>query len=183
MIGMDIPYEVTVAGPQAVATYRRSVAAGGSEKFAAMCALQTPPGSKGSDRAFMEGRMNNQQLDDMPRLQAEYVARDARKAGINISGKYYCGGLADGRGWKDPEAWVGSNDDVLRVAKKRGKSVTGAVNYDAGPAPPPKRVALSERIIKEEVAHARKLNPGLKDTPELREKIIEKHAHPKLRGK
>ena len=180
---MEIPAEITAAGKAAVDTYRRSLAAGGTEKFAAMCALQIAPGSKGSDRAFMEGRMNNQQLDGMPRLQAEYMVRDARKAGINISGKYYCGGLADGRAWRDPEAWVSSNDDILRVAKKRGKSVSGSVNYDAGPAPPPKRVALNERIIREEVAREKRLNPGIKDTRALREKIIEKHAHPKLRGK
>lgn len=183
MTGMDIPWDVKAAGRAAIDTYLRSRAAGGSEKFAAMCALQTPPGSKGSDRAFMEGRMNNQQLDGMPRRQAEYISRDARAAGINISGKYYCGGLADQRGWKDPEAWVSSSDDVLRVAKKRGKSVSGSVNYDAGPPPPPKRVALSERIIKEEIARERRLNPGLKVTRELREKIIHRHAHPKLRGK
>ena len=183
MIYMDVPYDVASAGSAAVATYRRSLQAGGTPAFAAMCALQTPPGTKGTDRAFMEGRMNNQQLDGMPKLQAEYITRDARSAGINISGKYYCGGLADGRGWKDPEAWVSSNDDILRVAKKRNKSVTGSVNYDAGAAPPPKRVALSERIIKEEIAREKRLDPGIKDTRALREKIIEKHAHPKLRGK
>jgi hypothetical protein len=178
---MDIPVEVRMAGREAVETYEKALPYG--EKWAAMVALQTPPGTKGSDRAFMEGRMNNQQLDNMPRFQADYMSREARQAGINISGKYYVGGLADQRGWKDPEAWVSSNDDIVRVARKRGKCVSGSVNYDSGEGPPPKRVALSERIIKEEIAYEKKLNPSVKDTPELRAKIIEKHAHPKLRGK
>lgn len=176
-----IPVEIERAGREAIALYQRALPYG--EKWAAMVATQTAPGTKGSDRAFMEGRMNNQQLDGMPVRQAKYVAKEARDAGINISGKYYCGGLADGRGWRDPEAWVSSNDDILRVAKKRGKTVTGTVNYDAGPPPPPKRKVLSERIIKEEIAREKRLNPGLKVTRELREKIIERHAHPKLRGK
>lgn len=176
-----IPVEIERAGREAIALYRRALPYG--EKWAAMVATQTAPGTKGSDRAFMEGRMNNQQLDGMPLRQAKYIAKEARDAGVNISGKYYCGGLADHRGWRDPEAWVSSNDDILRVAKKRGKTVSGSVNYDAGPPPPPKRRVLSERIIKEEIAREKRLNPGLKVTRELREKIIERHAHPKLRGK
>jgi len=180
---MDLPYDIANAHPSVQAHYRKMVDDGQSPRFAEMCALQIAPGSLGSDRAFMEGRYNNQQLDDLPKYQARWLAKEAREAGISISGKYYAAGLADKRGWKDPEAWVSGTDDILRVAKKRGKTVAGAVNYDAGPAPPPKRVPLSERIIKEEIAREKRMNPGLKVTPELREKIIEKHAHPKLRGK
>jgi hypothetical protein len=156
------------------------VEAGQNPRFAEMCALQAPPGTQGTDRAFMEGRMNNQQLNDMPLRQAKYVAEEAKAAGINISGKYYCGGLADTRKWKDPEAWVSSTDDVLRVAKARQLQVQGMVNYDPGTAPP-QRVALNERIIKEEMA---RLAPNSTAKPqELREQVIKKHAHPKLRGK
>lgn len=179
---MSIPVDVERAGRDAVDRYSRALQYG--EKWAAMVATQIAPGTKGSDRAFMEGRMNNQQLDEMPVRQAKYVAQEAREAGINISGKYYCGGLADKRGWRDPEAWVSSNDDILRVARKRGKTVAGSVNHDAGPPPPPKRKVLSERIIRDEIAKERRRNPSVKDTRELREKIIERHAHPsKLRGK
>ena len=177
---MDIPFEVREAGREAIDTYQRSVAAGSSERFAVMVALQTPPGTSGSDRAFMQGRMNNQQLDEMPAHSARWMVKEARKAGINISGKYYCGGIADHRGWKDPEAWVSSNDDVLNVAKKRRMSVSGSVNYDPGPAPPQRKI-LSERIIKEEVAKAKRHNPRAK-SGELREQIIERHAY-KLKGR
>lgn len=170
-----IPYEVKKAGESAVETYKRSIKSGGTEAFAIMCALQTPPGTKGSDRAFMEGRYNNQQLDGMPERQAKYVAKEARQAGINISGKYYVGGLADGRGWRDPKAWVSSNDEVLKVAQERRMSVSGSVNYDPGPAPPQRKL-INERIVKEEVAKQKRLNPGAK-TEDLRAKVIEKHAY------
>lgn len=170
-----IPYEVQKAGDDAIATYKRSRASGATEQFAIMCALQTPPGTRGSDRAFMEGRYNNQQLDAMPVRQAKYVAKEARQAGINISGKYYVGGLADRRGWRDPKAWVSSNDEVLKVAQERRMAVSGSVNYDPGPAPP-KRKLINERIVREEVAKQKRLNPGAR-TEDLRAKVIEKHAY------
>lgn len=171
----NLPSEVIAAGANAIATYKRALASGGGERFAVMVALQQPPGTKGSDRAFMEGRHNNQQLDDMPKMQAEWVAKEARKAGISIEGKYYCGGLADHRGHRDPEAWVSSNDDILKVAKKRRKMVTGAVNYDPGPEPP-KRTLISESIVRDEVRRLKRADPRAK-TAELREKVIEKHAY------
>lgn len=170
---MEIPAEVKRAGPEAVATYKRALPYG--ERWAAMVATQTPPGTSGTDRAFMEGRMNNQQLDDMPLRQAKYVAEETKRAGINISGKHYVGGLADKRGWRDPEAWVSNNDDVLKVAHKRRLSVSGTVNYDPGPADP-KRKLISETIVREEVAKAKRKDPSAK-TSDLREKVIEKHAY------
>jgi len=170
---MDIPLEVRYLGPEAVETYRKALPYG--ERWASMVATQTPPGTKGTDRAFLEGRQNNQQLDDMPKRQAQYVLREAKQAGINPSGKYYCAGIADKRGWKDPAAWVTSNDDILRVARKRRLHVTGSVNYDPGEAPP-KRVLLSESIIRDEMRKEKRKNPKAKDG-ELREKIIDKHAY------
>lgn len=119
--------------------------------------------------------MNNQQLDAMPPRQAKYVAAEAKKAGINISGKHYVGGLADSRGWRDPEAWVSNNDDILKVAHKRRLSVAGTVNYDPGPADP-KRKLISETIVREEVAKAKRRNPSAK-AGEIRERVIEKHAY------
>lgn len=174
----NYPPEILAAGERALNLYEKALPYG--EKWAAMVALQQPPGTKGTDRAFLEGRQNNEQLDEMPRRQAEYVAREARQAGISIAGKYYCAGIADKRGWKDPEAWVSSNDDVLKVAQKRRLHVTGNVNYDPGEAPP-KRVLLSESIIKDELRREKRKNPKAK-VGELREKIIEKHAY-KVKGR
>jgi hypothetical protein len=171
---MNVPQEVKEAGRSAIDTYRESIKSGASEKFAIMCALQIAPGTKGSDRAFMEGRLNNQQLDQLPKRMASYMVKEANAAGINVSGKHYVGGIADKRCWRDPEAWVSSVDDVKRVAVKRNLHVSGAVEHE-GIACPPRRVALSERIIKEEVAREKKRNPKAK-AGELREKVIERHA-------
>ena len=172
---MDLPFDIANAPSSVQAHYRRMVEDGQSPRFAEMCALQCPPGTQGTDRAFMEGRMNNQQLDDMPKRQAKYVSDEARRAGINISGKYYCGGIADHRGWRDPKAWVSSNDDVLKVAKERRMTVSGSVNYDPGPAPPQRKL-ISESIVNDLVRREKKKNPRAK-TAELREKVIEKHAY------
>jgi len=171
-----IPEHIKRLGLEAMDTYQKALPYG--ERWAEMCAYQIAPGSSGSDRAFMEGRYNNQQLDDMPARQAKYVAKEAREAGVDISGKYYVGGLADKRGWKDPEAWVSGVDDIKRVAQKRRLAVQGIYNYDPGPAEP-KRSVLNERIVQQEVRRLRKANKK-KSTGELREKVIEKHA---LKGK
>lgn len=170
---MDIPPEVAAAGREAIDTYKRALPHG--ERWAVMCALQEPPGARGTDRAFMEGRYNNQQLDGLPDRQAKWLAREARAAGINITGKYYCGGIADGRGWKDPEAWVSGVDDVKRVAQKRRLMVTGAVEYDPGPAPP-KRKLLADDIVAEAVNKEMRRNPKAKPG-EVREKVLAKHAY------
>lgn len=175
---MDIPFSVRQAGREAIAVYKDALPYG--ERWAEMVATKTPPGTKGTDRAFLEGRQNNQQLDDLPKRQAQYMVREAKRAGINISGKHYVAGIADKRGWRDPAAWVSSNDDVLRVAQKRRLAVSGTVNYDPGPAPIKPKL-LSESIIKDEMKKELRKNPKA-NKGELREKIIDKHAY-KVKGR
>ena len=170
-----IPAHIKALGPAAVDVYKKALPHG--ERWADMCAHQIAPGSLGSDRAFMEGRYNNQQLDAMPRRQANYVTKEAKEAGVDISGKYYVGGLADKRGWKDPEAWVSGVDDIKRVAQKRRLRVQGIYEYDPGPAEP-KRTNLNEKIVQQEVKRLSKRSK--KPIGELREKVIQKHA---LKGK
>lgn len=170
-----IPQHIKALGIEAVNVYQKALPYG--ERWADMCAHQIAPGSSGTDRAFMQGRYNNQQLDDMPKRQAEYVSREARQAGVDITGKYYVGGLADKRGWQDPEAWVSGVDDIKRVAQKRRLAVQGIYNYDPGPAEP-KRTVLNEKIVQQEVRRLAKRSK--KSVGELREKVIEKHA---LKGK
>jgi hypothetical protein len=169
---MQVPQEVSDLGSDAVETYTRALPYG--ERWALMVATQTPPGTRGTDRAFMEGRLNDQWLDDMPKRQAQRILREARSAGINPNGKTYVGGLADLRAHRDPEAWVDSTADVLRVAKKRNLTVEGIVSHK-GTQIPQKPPALSERIIRDDIRHYRKLHPG-KKTAELREMVISKHA-------
>jgi hypothetical protein len=168
-----IPKSILDRGREAVATYEAALPYG--ERWAEMCALQCPPGTKGTERAFLEGRQNNEQFDSLPKRQAKYMIREAKQAGINPSGKYYCAGIADKRGWRDPAAWVSSNDDVLKVAKARRMAVSGSVNYDPGPAPP-QRTVLAESIIQDAVRKEKRKNPSAK-TSDLRAKVIEKHAY------
>jgi hypothetical protein len=168
-----IPKTVMNRGREAIATYEAALPYG--ERWAEMCALQCPPGTKGTERAFLEGRQNNEQFDSLPKLQAKYMIREAKQAGINPSGKYYCAGIADNRGWRDPAAWVSSNDDVLKVAKARRMAVSGSVNYDPGPAPPQRKL-LAESIIQDEVRKQKRKNPSAK-TSDLRARVIEKHAY------
>lgn len=178
---LELPYEIAVS-PRAVQDhYQRMIEAGNSPRFAEMLALQQPPGTKGTDRAFMEGRLNQQWLDSMPKPMAQQMLREARAAGIDTTGKIYMGGLADLRAHRDPEAWVDSTGDIKRVAAKRNLTVEGAVTCN-GEIRPPERPPLSERIIGEEMKHYKKKFPG-KKPGELREMIVERHAHPSKRKK
>lgn len=177
---MLVPPQVSEAGYAAVEAYKAALPYG--ERWAEMVALRTPPGTRGTDRAFNQGRLNQEQFDDMPKKMAQRIIREAAAAGINTNGKQYCAGLADKRAYCDPEAWIDSTADIVRVARKRNLSVEGIVTHKGTPVPPT-RTVLSEGIIQEEMRRYRKLHPG-KKKEELRHMIIEKHAHPaKRKGK
>ena len=156
-----IPKSVRDAGPQAVDHYKRSIASGATPQFAEMVTLQIPPGTKGTDRAFMQGRLAGEWLNAMPKRQADRMVREARAAGINTSGRFYMGGLADRRGHLDPEAWVDSTGDILRVARKRNLEVRGIVNHTPSHREPPKEVDINPRILREHVRKEMKANPKL----------------------
>jgi hypothetical protein len=174
---VEIPTEVSLLGRDAVNIYRAALPYG--ERWAVMCATQTPPGTQGSDRTFMHGKLNQQWLDRMPAKQAKTILKEARAAGVDVTGRVYMGGLADKRAHRDPMAWVDSTADIKRVARARNLTVEGIVNHKGTPVPPV-RTALSERIIQEDLKHYRKTHP-LKTEGDLREMIIQRHAHPKKR--
>jgi hypothetical protein len=163
------PPDIEAAGPAVQKHYERMVAAGQSPRFAEMCALQHPPGTRGTDRSFMEGRLAGQWLDGLPKKQAEWMVREAKAAGITTSGRFYMGGIADKRGHLDPEAWVDSAGDVLRVAKKRDLEVHGIVDYVPPQKGPPKEVDINPRILREHVKKELKQNPRMR-----REEAVEK---------
>ena len=177
----DIPVDIRSAGPAAIRMYARLLAEGYGHRWAEMCALQKPPGAKGTDRAVMQGRYAEQWLDDMPTDQATRITREARAAGINISGKFYCSGLADKRGHCDPAAWIDSAADIKRVAVQRNLTVRGIVEHEARPMPRPASKPLSERLIREMSAIERRRHPG-KSKAEVREIVIDKYA-PKWKAK
>lgn len=169
-----VPRNIREAGKDASEMYARLRSEGLSHTWCEMVVLQKPPGTKGSDRSFMEGRLNNQQLDDMPKDHAQQMVKVARKAGINPSGKYYSSGLADHRGPADPAAWIDSTADVRKVAMDRNLSVSGAVTHK-GIQEAPKRKPLSDRLTKEMMRVEQARHPTMKKG-ELREMVIAKYA-------
>lgn len=172
---IDVPPEIRAAGRSVEEFFVKLRSEGATERWAEMCALQKPPGVKGTDRSFMFGRMNNQQLDEMPVDHAQNIVTLAKRAGINVSGKYYAGGLADGRGPADPKAWVSGADDIKRVAMERNLSVSGAVEHKGIPMDRPKSKPLSERLTRELARQEQKNHPNMK-AGELRELVVEKYG-------
>lgn len=172
---IDVPVEVRRAGRTAESLFVRLLSEGYSQRWAEMCALQRPPATKGTDRSFMQGRMNNEQLDSMPVDHARNIVTLAKRAGISVSGKYYAGGLADHRGPADPKAWVSGADDIKRVAMERNLSVSGAVEHKGISVERPKSKPLSERLTRELANRERKNHPNMK-AGELREMVVAKYG-------
>lgn len=171
----ELPFDIQRARKDAQDHYIDMIANGVAPRLAEMLALQQPPGLRGTDRSLMEGRLNNEQFDKMPRDQALKMLATAKDAGINPSGKYYASGLADKRGPADPAAWVDSVGDIKRVAAERNLSVTGAVEHKGIPMPRPKAPRLSERLTTEMMQVAAKQKPTMKQG-ELREYVTEKYG-------
>ena len=171
---MELPFEIANAPEHVQDHYRKMIQDGQSVQFALMCSLQQPPGTKGSDRAFMEGRYSGNWLDELPKRQANWMVKEARAAGINPAGKFYLSGIADKRGHLDPEAWVDSVDDVKRVAKARNLNVQGMVNVQASEVPR-KDVALSPKIEQELAKKEISKQPKLSMADAV-EKVRKKHA-------
>jgi hypothetical protein len=174
MIAEFMPPDIANAHPAVQQHYLKMVADGQNPRFAEMCALQQPPGTTGTDRAFQQGRLDGNWLDDMPIHMAKRMTREAKAAGIDITGKQYMSGLSDKRGHCDPEAWVSDLSDVRRVAKKRNLQVRGIINVDAHDTPPV-NVDLNPKIAKELAKKEIAKNPSLSMKDAI-SKVKEKHV-------
>ena len=172
---IQLPFDIQRASLEVRSHYIKMVNAGQSPMFAEMCALQQPPGTKGTDRAFQQGRLDGNWLDALPPRQAKKMVREAKAAGIDISGKQYMSGLANKLGHCDPRAWVSDIADVKRVAKDRNLSVSGIVTVNATDLPPSKPVDLNPRIARGLAKQEISKNPGLSMRDALA-KVKEKHA-------
>lgn len=173
---MDLPFEIASASPEAQAHYRKMIADGQTPRFAEMCALQIAPGVHGTDDSFMQGRKNAEWLDKIPKRQAQWMLREAKKAGISTEGRYYHGGIADSRAHLDPQAWISGKDDLLRVAKKRRLIVQGQVSYDPGDAPPPqRRKSLNPALVREMARKEMAAEPGL-TMKAAKQRVVERHT-------
>ena len=156
---------------------------GNNSGFAAMLAQRRPSGTKGTDRAFLEG--SHHAMDKVGRYSRDRMLKMAKKAGISTQGKVYKGGI--GRP-DDPMAWVSGRDDVLAACKAKGLTCSGSVNYKA-PEREPKRKKMAEDLVQGFMAKEVARDPGLREKVqksrskkmELREKVIEKHGNPKVK--
>ena len=105
----------------------------------------------------------------------------ARAQGYNPSpNDYYQPSLATSTG--DPLAFVpqsGGRAHIKKVCRERMQDCHGAVEYKAPERPPRPKKPLAEKIVDRLVNREITRNPSLKSRPvgELREKIIERHAH------
>lgn len=172
---MKLPPEIASASWDAQQHYQKLIKAGQSPRFAEMTALQQAPATKGTDRTFMEGRYAGEWMNSMPPAQAARMVRQAKAAGINTSGRFYMGGLADKRGHLDPEAWVDSVSDIKRVAQKRDLEVHGVIDYVPPQKGPPKEVDINPRILREHVRKEMKKNPKLsrgEATEKVKDRIV-----------
>jgi hypothetical protein len=182
---MDLPLEIAQASAEVQAHYKKMIAAGQSPRFAEMCALQIAPGIHGTDDSFMQGRKNAEWLDKIPKRQAQWMLREAKKAGIVTEGRYYHGGIADSRAHLDPHAWISGKDDLLRVAKKRRLEVRGQVTYTPpeGVAPPQRAAGLNPRLVRELARKEMAAEPGL-TRKAAEQRVRDKHTpHWKRKGK
>lgn len=155
-----IPASVTNLGHQAIKHYEKCLKNGCTPQFAEMVTLGQAPVYKGSDRAFMEGRLT-EGGDTMLPDQRRVAEREAKSAGIATSGRFYMGGLADKRQYRDPGAWVGSRDEVLTTAKRRKLQLEGQINYTPPVKAKRKNKEISDRALRELTAHERTENPEL----------------------
>lgn len=166
--------------------YRDLVDLGNNPRFAAMLALQEPAGTRNTDRAFCQGQQRK--MENMTPWLRKELQKRAKKAGIDTSGKYYIGGLAErGKGPTDPAAWVSSSEDVLTICKQKNLGCDGVIRRDATQKEPTPSKPLADDIV---AGIARKMlrnDPALRERVqknkharhELRERIIEKHSRKK----
>lgn len=142
-----------------------------------MLSTRTPPGTKGTERAFLQGRTGaSHSLDSMPfNSRAKHLAL-AKKAGVSLDGKVYMSGIGEGL-----EGWVSNFDEGLAKIKARGdRNVfrNGELVYAAPEQPPKPDIPLAESLVNESIRDMVKADPSLKKKKrqELREMAIEKHG-------
>ena len=179
-----IPDEVIDRGHAAIELYVQIINAGETERWAKMCALQQPPGTRNTDKAFCEGQ--RRKMESMhPDVRKKLVAT-ANAAGVRTDGKFYMSGLG---GHTNPAAWVSCAEDVITSCKVQNKGVEGVLNFKPPRVieKPPPDVPLAEHLIQEmsvkEMQKDPKLAEKIKRNPKerqaLREKVVAKYGRKK----
>lgn len=164
--------------------YEALLAAGNPPGFAAMLALQEPPGAKNTDRAFSQGQQRK--MENMSPMLRGMLQKRARAAGIDTRGKYYVGGPF---GAHDARSWVTSAEDLMTVAKRNNLNLEGVLNHkaDRTDVEPKAKPAIAPNIVRQLERKALQADPALAERVkknkharhELRERLVEKHTHKK----
>lgn len=150
-------------------------------RLAEMFAARQPPGTRGTDRAFLEGRENGKQFEREPHVGDRY-RRMAKRAGVETTGRIYHPGLASRPG--DPNAWIADTSDLLKKCQQQGKSCTGIVEYQAPQQPPRPSKPLADNIVNRLMTEkifenpdiAVRIKTGKQTLKDLREDVIAKHS-------
>lgn len=160
--------------PSELAHYRRLLRRSGNEDYASRIAF----GKKfhvphiHTDDALLRGRWEEDEFDGNAAIRKAYEA-EARRAGVNPTGKKYLGGVA-GRP-KDPRGWVSDASDVRRICRETGRGCRGMMDikptYPDEPDDQPYRVA--DDIVGEEVRQIVEREAGGEVSPRERTELTE----------
>lgn len=167
-------FPLIYADPTIQARYVQLRKQGQSDAMAQMLAEQRPPGTKGTDRAFLQDRNGGQDIEAMTAPVRKRLLENAAKAGVSVQNKRYISQLARRGVPCDPLALVSDMGDV----KARALAMGRYVNSEGHEAPPPKSVPLAEDLVQDEIARRIKKDPGLKKVPKqtMREQVIDECA-------
>lgn len=182
-IEASIHEQVMRRGPNAIKVYNECILNDQDVEWAAMCALQQPPGTRYTDKAYQQAARAD--MNSMPTKLREAIVQTAREAGINTTGKHFEGSLG---GYTDPMAWVSDLSDVSAAAKAKNMDMDGAVkirgNIRHQSGDDARRPTLSPKLTAEAVNAMMKEDPGLREKVrkkpkllrELKDKAVEMHA-------
>lgn len=153
---------IVSSSPDRQAFYEKLRRDGVSHNMAEMCALQQPPGTSGSDRAFMEGSTGKR-----------YIAQLGRK------------GFKPGT---DPQAWVSGVDDLVARCRAQNKDceVAGRMKHRSNALPPPPPIDVAPDILQREIKREIAAEPGLQfkmKPQEIVERVKQRIVPPWKRGK
>lgn len=130
-----------------------------------MVTSRRAPGQMGGNTGFMRGKSNNEDFAKLPDFMRKHYLREAKAAGVDITGKTYHHGIA--RFPCDPHAWISSDSDLKTRAEARGVFLEGDTK-DLNFAP--SKAARERREKRIEARHAQ----------ERRERAAERKAEEKL---
>lgn len=149
-------------------------------RFREMLNARQPPGTKGTDRAFLQDRHDECGFTEGPEWLKNMVVERAHAAGIKTYGKVYAPGLCNSLGPQDPRAWISDTHEFRKVAEERNLTCQGAVEHKGREVEPPKDVQLAPHLLKKIDDDYGRQDPNWKKKhpQERKEAIIDCHGAP-----